>query len=345
MQTAEADSQRLRSSVKSTETVALTEDVILTTPSATTELLDMFEMMVEDFRRVLGGDIPTSFFERMPDEDWKVFSDRVASMVPGMGTKIAAFGIYWQNPFSATIGAVDIHIVGMVGEQLLKTKYADEAVVWYDRWQNLRDTSVNTTIKEAAASQLYRETNKKPSKTAINRRAAQIKKAKIAERSKVPFEKFISADVDNPAYTYWRERLQRILTNPLKLNRFPTSVPQLRKRFPHRRIDSKAVREALDELKADKKVKPDLKKERISLLERAIKAHEHVESVVKKYGPEHPVVREYIDDVISEPKSRIEVMSDEYKMVLSRRGWNSWRCDWFSVYSPTPGVGRVAGLY
>ena len=50
------------------------------------------------------------FFYKKDGEEWGTYVDRVATQVPGFGTKTASFGGVWQDPANAMISAIDRHM-------------------------------------------------------------------------------------------------------------------------------------------------------------------------------------------------------------------------------------------
>lgn len=317
MESADMAHRAVLNSVSSTDVIALTGDVVLSSPADTTKLLDMYEMMYEDFIRVQRGELKQSFFERYPDEAWDDFSDRVSSMVPGMATKISAFGIYWQNPISATIGALDIHMIGLVGKALLKEElWIEKARVWHRDWQTIKSKAAKDQLKETAELQLMRESKKTPSSTAIDRRAKEIIKKQRKFRESVPFERFLEADKSNPGYTFWRDQLRVEITAPEKLRVHPIGVPEYKKAFPVNVIDSKKVRQAISDVKANSKLDPEQRADRVRRLEVALRAHEHIESAAKRFGSDHPIIDRFIEELSTGSSKFVEVMSPDYKKVL-----------------------------
>ena len=317
MESADMAHRAVLNSVSSTEVVALTGDVVLSSPADTSKLLDMYEMMYEDFIRVQRGELKQSFFERYPDEAWDDFSDRVSSMVPGMATKISAFGIYWQNPISATIGALDIHMIGLVGKALLKEeRWIKKARVWHRDWQTIKSKAAKDQLKETAELQLMRESKKTPSESAIERRAKDIINKQRKFRESVTFERFLEADKSNPGYTFWRDQLRTEITTPERLRVHPIGVPEYKNAFPVNVIDSKKVRQVISNVKADSKLTPKQRADRVRRLEDAVRAHEHIESAEKKFGSNHPIIDNFIEDLATGSSKFVEVMSPDYKKVL-----------------------------
>lgn len=56
------------------------------------------------------------FFYKKDGEEWGTYVDRVATQVPGFGTKTASFGGVWQDPANAMISAIDRHMALQFGE-------------------------------------------------------------------------------------------------------------------------------------------------------------------------------------------------------------------------------------
>ena len=321
MEAADMAHRAVLNSVSSTDVVALTGDLVLSSPADTVKLLDMYDMMYEDFVRVQRGDLKQSFFERYPDETWDAFSDRVSSMVPGMATKISAFGIYWQNPIAATISAIDIHQIGIVGKKLLKEeRWQNKARGWYDDWRTIKSKASIKHLEEVAESQLIKEstTNRAPGFRSIKNRAKQILNEQRKFRDSVSFEQFLEADKSNPGYTFWRDQLRTEITTPQRLQVHPVGVPEYRKAFPTKNIDSKKVSQVMADVKANTKLTPKQRVDRVGKLEDAIKAHEHIESAEKMFGSDHPIVDRFIKDLSREKDGTkyVEIMSPDYREVL-----------------------------
>jgi len=316
MQAADVQHQALLNSVSTQDVVQLTGDIALSSPANTTRLLEMYEMMHEDFLRVQKGELKHGFFERYPGEDWDAFSDRVSSMVPGMATKISAFGIYWQNPIAASIGALDIHMIGMIGPELFKEqRWLNKAEGWYRDWQSIKSDAAKKHLKEVAETALIRDTGTEPTKTAISKKAKEMLSSELKERARVSFEDFLSTGKSNPAYTFWREQLRGEITAPEKYLIHPTGVPEYKRAFDPKRIDSNKIKELLAAVKANKKLTPKQRKERTRKLERALFAHEHIENAQRMYGADHPIIQRFVKEA-RVTGSTVDVMSPEYKKVL-----------------------------
>tara|TARA_R100001015_G_C4635214_1_gene204056 strand:- start:8820 stop:14786 length:5967 start_codon:yes stop_codon:yes gene_type:complete len=327
MQAADLNYQSLRTKVRSDNVINLTNDVSLSSPANMDLMLQMYEVMLDDFNRVLNGELEYSFFERFPEEDWRVFSDRVASLVPGMATKITMFGLYWQNPFMANIGALDIHMIGLMGEELFKNpKYLDKAKQWFVDWKNIKSEAARNHLKEIAEMQLIRESGQSdfvPSANKIKARAKEIFEDEIVKRSSLTFEKFLTPSKDNPAYTFWRDQLRIEVTSPESLPLFPTGIKEISDLFPSesaRRIDVEGVQKALDKIRrkpAKTEAEKAIKKKNVERVEKTLRAHKMFQSTIDTYGVGHPVVQKSIDGFESKAVTSLDVMSPEYERALN----------------------------
>jgi hypothetical protein len=327
MQEADLNYQSLRSKLRSDNVINLTNDVSLSSPANMDRMLQMYEVMLDDFDRVLNGELQYSFFERFPDEDWRVFSDRVASLVPGMATKITMFGLYWQNPVMANIGALDIHMIGLMGEELFKNpKYLDKAKQWFVDWKNIKSEAAQNHLKEIAEMQLIRESAKtdfNPSAQAIKDRAKEIFEDQVVSRKDMTFEKFLTPSKDNPAYTFWRNQLRLEVTSPESLPLFPTGIEEISDLFPSesaRRVDVDGVQKALNKIKkrsTDNDVEKSKKQVAIERVTKTLRAHKMLQETIDKYGSNHAVVQKMIDGFESKATTSIDVMSPEYERALN----------------------------
>ena len=327
MQAADLNYQSLRTKVRSDNVINLTNDVSLSSPANMDLMLQMYEVMLDDFNRVLNGELEYSFFERFPEEDWRVFSDRVASLVPGMATKITMFGLYWQNPFMANIGALDIHMIGLMGEELFKNpKYLDKAKNWFVDWKTIKSEAARNQLKEIAEMQLIRESGEPgftASDTAIKKRAKEIFEDEIVRRKDLTFEQFLTPEKDNPAYTFWRDQLRIEVTSPESLPLFPTGIKEISDLFPSesaRRIDVEGVQKALDKIRRKPAKTEDekaIKKKSVERVEKTLRAHKMFQNTIDTYGVGHPVVQKAIDGFESKVVTSLDVMSPEYERALN----------------------------
>ena len=88
-----------------------------------------------------------SFFIKKSDESWSFFVDRVASQVPGFGTKTASFAGVWQDPFNAMISAIDRHMASNFAEEVLQDPDLK------NRYENLIVKKFNEEVVDAQAKE------------------------------------------------------------------------------------------------------------------------------------------------------------------------------------------------
>jgi len=170
------------------------------------------------------------FFVKRPNESWANFVDKLTTQVKGFGTKTGSFGSVWQDPFNASISAMDRHMARIFGQELLGNpelrKRFDGIVV--DRFNSLltkaKDVSsrFNRKLKTAEAAQArIEEKNKgndeliKQLKAASQKKIAKIKADMASELDALPDPSATKAntidDVLGQAEIYGVDRVQKFV--------------------------------------------------------------------------------------------------------------------------------------
>jgi hypothetical protein len=170
------------------------------------------------------------FFVKRPNESWANFVDKLTTQVKGFGTKTGSFGSVWQDPFNASISAMDRHMARIFGQELLGNpelrKRFDGIVV--DRFNSLltkaKDVSsrFNRKLKTAEAAQArIEEKNKgndeliKQLKAASQKKIAKIKADMASELDDLPDPSATKAntidDVLGQAEIYGVDRVQKFV--------------------------------------------------------------------------------------------------------------------------------------
>lgn len=242
------DLQRARVGVR-VEATALTDAPVYTSPSPARELLEVYQHMLEDFEAVLRGDQQYSWFERLPSESWEDTLMRLSGSVPGLATKVTIFGLVWQNPAKATIGAVDIHIFRKYAPEMLYKHHYAKIVQWLEDWKAAKGADDKTAFKSQAEARVRQEQVAKKQKKlgrslsaseiddislstdAVNAEVTRIREKAIADRANYTLEQFMSNAEDNPARSYWTEKGQSLLLEPDKVKVMPLGSLATRKVF------------------------------------------------------------------------------------------------------------------
>ena len=170
------------------------------------------------------------FFVKRPNESWANFVDKLTTQVKGFGTKTGSFGSVWQDPFNASISAMDRHMARIFGQELLGNpelrKRFDGIVV--DRFNSLltkaKDVSsrFNRKLKTAEAAQArIEEKNKgndeliKQLKSASQKKIEKIKADMASELDALPDPSATKAktidDVLGQAEIYGVDRVQKFV--------------------------------------------------------------------------------------------------------------------------------------
>ena len=94
-----------------------------------------------------------SWFLMKPGESEEVYSTRMASVVPGLGTKTSMFGAVWQNPRYSMAMAIDRHMVRLMWDRVFSPKEQEDILHEFSL-QYQKDNKLNSrvdfaTIEEA----------------------------------------------------------------------------------------------------------------------------------------------------------------------------------------------------
>lgn len=96
------------------------------------------------------------FFKRGPAEDWKQYTERISSQVPGLSMKTGSFGVVWEDPAKAATSAIDRHMaMNALREGTLFTDTAEKAA-WESRLINLWNEK-NPSAQVANLQELSRQ--------------------------------------------------------------------------------------------------------------------------------------------------------------------------------------------
>lgn len=100
------------------------------------------------------------WFIKGENEGWYEYTERISSQVPGIGTKVAAFGAVWQDPVGASIGAIDRHMIRELDKIIFTTKkerreWTKKMVEQYNRKKKVKDGTLKRaknirTVKNTA---------------------------------------------------------------------------------------------------------------------------------------------------------------------------------------------------